>query len=266
MNSVWMQDLTSDEIEVYLKSEMTAIVPIGATETHGPHLPLGTDTFEAIDYAEEIARRASVLCTPPIWFGDSPHHMGRPGTISLRSKTVIAVLEDVYRSLVHHGFNRIVTFNGHRFANIPVIQIAAREVKHDHPDVLFACFDPVFIAMEAHKRLRIEPNEADHGGEFETSHMLFKRPELVNRELFERVKGQYIDSPFVPVEMFAGGDSVFWTTTWRDQVAVTPKGHHGDPTAASAQKGEELFEAVVANGVRFIDEMRRFSGARTGVA
>jgi creatinine amidohydrolase len=60
MNSVWMQDLTSDEIEVYLKSEMTAIVPIGATETHGPHLPLGTDTFEAIDYAEEIARRASV--------------------------------------------------------------------------------------------------------------------------------------------------------------------------------------------------------------
>jgi len=265
MNSVWMQDLTSNDIEEYLRREATVIVPIGATETHGPHLPLGTDTFEAIDYAEGIARKAGVICSPPIWFGDSPHHMGRPGTISLRSKTVIALLEDVYRSLVTHGFRRIITFNGHRMANVPVIQIASREVKHEHPDILFACFDPVFIAAETHMRLRSAPRDADHGGEFETSHMLFKRPELVHPDRFERVHGRYIDSPMVPIEMFAGGDKVFWTTTWRDQIAVTPKGHHGDPRAATKEKGEALFNAIVENGVRFIDSMRQFKGATTGL-
>ena len=83
-------------------------------------------------------RAAGVLVTPPIWFGDSPHHMGRPGTISLRSQTVIEVLKDVYRSLIHHGFRKILTFNGHRLANLPVIQIASKQVKEDHPNVLFA--------------------------------------------------------------------------------------------------------------------------------
>ena len=164
MRSVWMNELTSDDIEEYLERDTTVIVPIGSTESHGPHLPMGTDTYEAIDYSEEIAKRADILCTPPIWFGDSPHHMGRPGTISLRSQTVIALLRDVYRSLIHHGFRGIITFNGHRLANLPVIQIAAKEVKENHPDVLFACFDPVQIAAETHQRIRTAPGEAIHGG------------------------------------------------------------------------------------------------------
>jgi len=138
MSTVWLQELTSDDVEAYLQRERTILVPIGATETHGPHLPLGTDTFEAMDYAEGIARAADVLVAPPIWFGDSPHHMGRPGTISITSQTLIELLKDVYRSLVHHGFTRIITFNGHRLANLPVIQIASKQVKAQHPDVLFA--------------------------------------------------------------------------------------------------------------------------------
>lgn len=260
-----MQELTSDDIEAYLKTETTVIVPIGSTETHGPHLPLGTDSFEAIDYSEEIARRAGVLCTPPIWFGDSAHHLGRPGTVSLRSETVIAVLKDVYESLIHHGFKRIVTFNGHRLANLPVIQIAATQTKIAHPDVLFACFDPVIIAATTHRQIRATPGEGIHGDEFETSHMLFRHADLVHPKKFERVKGSYIDSPFVPVDHFASGDKVMWIRTWHDQIQVTPRGHHGDPTAASADKGKLLWEAVVSNGVRFIEDMRRFSGARTGL-
>ncbi len=263
--SVWMQELTSDDVEAYLGYESTVIVPIGATETHGPHLPLGTDGYEAIDYAEGIARAAGVIVAPPIWYGDSPHHMGRPGTISLRSMTVVAVLNDIFRSLVHHGFNRIVTFNGHRIANVPVIQIAAKEVKQDHPDVLFACFDPLYIAAETHKRIRTAPGEACHGGEFETSHMLYARPDLVRRDRIERVSGSYLDTDLVRNDHFAGGDSVFWTTTWRDQILVAPMGHHGDPTHASEDKGRQLFEAIVANGVRFIDDMRNFSGPRTTI-
>jgi creatinine amidohydrolase len=261
MKSVWIHELTSDDVEEHLKHDDVVLVPIGATETHGPHLPLGTDAYEAIDYAGEIARRAGALCTPPIWFGDSPHHMGRPGTISLKSQTVIELLKDVYRSLIHHGFTRIVTFNGHRLANLPVIQIASRQAKEERPDVLFACFDPVVIAAETHKRIRTAPGEGIHACEFETSHMLFRRPELVRRDKIEVSRGSYIDSRFVLADHFAGGDKVLWTTSWRDQLAVAPKGHLGDPTAATADKGKALWEAVVSNGVEFIQAMRRFSGA-----
>ena len=261
MRSVWMHELTSDDVEAYLKRDAMVIVPIGSTESHGPHLPMGTDTYEAIDYSEEIAKRAGVLCTPPIWFGDSPHHLGRPGTISLRSQTVMALLRDVYRSLIHHGFRGIITFNGHRLANLPVIQIAAKEVKEEHPDVLFACFDPVQIAAETHQRIRTAPGEAIHGGEFETSHMLLKHPDLVHPEKFELSRGTYIDSRFVDRDHFAPGDRVMWITTWQDQLKVTPKGHHGDPRAASVEKGKALWEAIVSNGVEFIEAMRRFRGA-----
>jgi len=261
MTSVWLQELTSDDVEQYLKREATILVPIGATETHGSHLPLGTDTYEAIDYSEEIARRAGVLCAPPIWFGDSPHHMGRPGTISLRSQTVIELLTDVYMSLIRHGFTRIITFNGHRLANLPVIQIAAKQVKAQHPQVLFACFDPLVIAIETHTRIRTAPGRGVHGGEFETSHMLFKRPELVRADRLELSHGVYIDSRFVHTDHLAGGDKVLWITTWHDQIAVTPTGHVGDPREANVEKGQALWEAVVSNGVEFIEDMRRFTGA-----
>ena len=263
VQSVWMHELTSADIEEYLKRDTTAIVPIGSTESHGPHLPMGTDTYEAIDYSEEIARRAGILCAPPIWFGDSPHHMGKPGTISLRSQTVIELLKDVYRSLIRHGFTRIVTFNGHRLANLPVIQIASKDVKEEHPSILFACFDPVPLAAETHKRVRTAPGEAIHGGEFETSHMLFKHPDLVRPEKFALSRGTYIDSRLVPRDHFAPGDRVMWITTWHDQIKVTPKGHHGDPRAATVEKGKLLWETVVSNGVEFIEAMRKFSGAHT---
>ena len=263
MPSVWINELTCADVEAYLKRESTVIVPIGATETHGPHLPMGTDTYEAIDYSGEIAKRAGVLCTPPIWFGDSPHHMGRPGTITLRSQTVIELLKDVYRSLIRHGFNRIITFNGHRLANLPVIQIASKQAKEEHPDVLFACFDPVMIAADTHNRIRTAPGVGIHACEFETSHMLFKHPDLVHPEKFERSHGVYIDSRFVPTDHFQPGDKVMWVTNWRDQIAVTPLGHLGDPTAATVEKGEALWEAVVSNGVEFIETMRTFTGARS---
>ncbi len=262
MRSVWMHELTSDDVEEYLKTDKTVIIPIGSTESHGPHLPMGTDSYEAIDYSEEIAKQAGVLCTPPLWFGDSPHHMGRPGTISLRSQTLIEVLKDVYRSLIHHGFSRIITFNGHRLANLPVIQIAAKQVKEEHPNVLFACIDPVVIAAETHRKIRTAPGEGIHAGEFETSHMLFKHPELVHSEKFEVNRGIYIDSPFVPLDYFAPGNKVMWITSWHDQVKVAPRGHVGDPTSASMEKGKALWEAVVTNAVKFIEDMRKYTGAR----
>lgn len=94
--------------------------------------------------------------------------MGRTGTISLRSRTVIEMRCDVYTSLVLHGFTRIITFNGHRLANLPVIQLASKKSRR----IILRCSSPVsilVIALEAHKRVRTAPGRGVHGCEFETS-------------------------------------------------------------------------------------------------
>lgn len=256
-DTVWMQEMTYEEIAEYLKRDDTAIVPIGSCETHGPHLPTGTDSLEAISYSEGIARKAGVLCTAPIWFGDSPHHMHKAGTISLQPETVIAVLKDVYRSLIHHGFKKIITFNGHRWSNLPAISIASRAVKAEYPEVIFAGMDPVIIGAEKTKEIRELEGVGSHGDELETSAILYAFPDLVKTDRFVFSHGLLMESRFVPTDPFAGGDKVLVYGGVEDQAEFAPMGHVGDPTRASAEKGKILFDAIVANGVEFIDDLRR---------
>src|SRR5437899_2995321 len=87
--SVWIQELTWQEVREYLAQDDIAIVPIGSTEQHGPAGTLGTDTFVAIGLAEDAAKKAGVLVAPPIWYGESSHHMALP-TISVRAETLLA--------------------------------------------------------------------------------------------------------------------------------------------------------------------------------
>jgi len=84
-----MHGLISHDIEEFLKRETIFIVLTGSTESHGEHLPMEMDAYESIDYSEENSKRAGVLCTALIWFGDSPQHMGHLGTISLRSELIL---------------------------------------------------------------------------------------------------------------------------------------------------------------------------------
>ena len=263
MRSVWMQELTWEDVAEYLVNHDEVIVPIGSTESHGPHLPLGTDSYEAIDYAQAIAERADVLVTPPIWYGDDYWHMRKPGTLAIQPETVIALLKDIYSSLVEHGFRKIITFNGHRLANLPAITIASHAVKYDHPDVLFASIDPLHMAnTDAKVRGGVG---SDHGGELETSHMLFKHPDLVKPEKFVFSHGYFVETPFVTEIYFAGEDSFTIYRGPDDQHALAPLGHVGDPTQASNEKGEKLLEAIAASGAEFIEDLRRWAKAGSQV-
>src|SRR5687767_5745298 len=129
--SVWIHELTWEEVADYLASDDVAIVPIGSTEQHGPAGTTGTDTYVAIGLAEDAAKRAGVLVTPPMWFGESSHHMAWPGTISIRAETLIAVVKDVCRSLARHGFRKIILINGHKGSNLPALITAAKQLHED---------------------------------------------------------------------------------------------------------------------------------------
>ena len=254
--TVWLQDHSWTDVEEYLdeRENPTILVPIGSTEQHGPHLPLGVDSYQAIDVAEGIAEAADLLVAPPLWYGDADHHMAFPGTVSLSPDTVVSMLTDVYESLVDHGFRNIITVNGHRIANLPAIDIAGKEVRADHPEAFLATFDLIRFGVRIHNELREgDPEDGMHGGEFETSFMLLKHADLVDEDEFEPevhegwtrfASNDYVNS-----------DDTAPTASARHDWSDDAKGHHGDPTLASAEKGERLYEALVDNGVEFLEDL-----------
>ena len=99
IQSVWMNELSWKDVSDYLKRENIVIVPVGSTEEHGLAGPLGLDSYAAISLAEDVGRKTNVLVTPPLWYGDSSHHLGFAGTLSLRTETLVSVIEDISESL-----------------------------------------------------------------------------------------------------------------------------------------------------------------------
>lgn len=260
---VWIHHVTWQDFEDYVESQEhpTVIVPIGSTEQHGPHLPLGVDGFQAKDTAAAIAARTGLLAAPPIWYGDADHHLAFPGTISLSGETVIAVLHDVYASLIHHGVENIITVNGHRMANLPAIEIAAKRIRDDHPEAFLATIDLVYFSVRFYREVREgDPESGFHGGEFETSFILHKHPDLVKEEEFVEESGggwtRFTSNDYVNLD-----DKVLTAPSrhdWPDDAL----GHQGDPTKASAEKGEALIETLVDNAEEFIEDLYAFREAQ----
>ena len=110
-------DLTYVDVREYLSKKDIILVPMASLEQHGQHLPLYTDTITAWEVATRVAEMTAVMHTPALWTGYSPQHMHKPGegrgTITIRSSVLLNLIHDVARSLIHHGFNRIVFINGH---------------------------------------------------------------------------------------------------------------------------------------------------------
>jgi creatinine amidohydrolase len=129
-----LADLAYPDIQAYLQACDLVLVPMASTEQHGPHLPLSTDTVTAVQVASRVATINNMLHTPAIWTGYSPQHMAGPGegrgTITVRASTLQALMYDVARSLIHHGFNKIVFINGHG-SNTKVVDPVLRRIRYD---------------------------------------------------------------------------------------------------------------------------------------
>lgn len=259
--SVWMQELTWEDVAEYLQTDDIAICPIGSTEQHGPAGPLGVDSYAAIALAEDAAKATGVLVTPPLWFGDSSHHLDFPGTISLRTDTLVAVAKDIIHSLAKSGFKKIILINGHKGANNPALITACRTVhQYELPNVLLALVDPLYIGKGiAHIKDAVE----HHAGELEISHVWYKHPHLIKQEKLpdEQVDLEPILSPFAHKDLFFGsGDSIeiFWNS--KEQKTFTPSGSFSDSSKSSPEKGREYHEYMVKNLVKFIDWLRQYEG------
>jgi creatinine amidohydrolase len=258
----WLQERQWPEVDAYLRRDDVVVLPVGSTEQHGPHLPLGTDTAEAIAVALAAADRLDVLVAPPLWFGWTAHHMGYPGTITLRAETLTAIVEDVCQSLAYHGFRRIVIVNGHRVANLPPLEIAAVKARN-RTGAYVAVFD---LALSARRELRElvsgTPGAVGHACEDETSQMLWSYPELVAtdeiRPATAHNPGKYGFGGFNTADPTRDVNFVFRPPTvaeYRRNSAATD-GVNGDPSRASRELGERIFEALVTNLCEVIDLAR----------
>lgn len=250
--------MTWSEVAEALKKTNIVIIPIGSTEQHGLHLPLGVDTFIPIRIAEDVAKRADVVIAPPFWYADCPHHMGFPGTITLRSETLIEFTYDVCKSLIQHGFKEILLLNGHTIANNPDLLIAIERIQEETGANVYL-IDLLDIAISVISKTReSELGGLYHAAELETSQMLAIKPDLVYMEKAKKVIPKSF-SRFIVRDGVVPGDKVWFKTTMKEWKRLTEVGSMGDPTLASKEKGEKVIKAIVDNIVAFINELRKLN-------
>lgn len=226
--------LTWQEARDVLARARLALLPVGSTEQHGPHLTLDTD----IAVAEGLARRladdlgeGAILC-PPIAYGLSEHHMAFPGTLTLRPATFVGLVLEVVESLAHWGVQRVLVVNGHG-GNIDALRLVARTARRDHGSLVAAVMWAVLAADEI--AARVGSPTYGHACEVETSVAMVLAPDSLRPERIGEPGPRATPDPLV-LPQRAVVDRATWLHEWTEDGAL------GDPRLAS----EELGEAVVA--------------------
>lgn len=218
-----------------------AILAFGSTESHGGHLPFGTDVFVPHSIAVDVAEALdNTVVVPPLWYGMSMHYRHKPMCITLSNETITKVIKEVLESLYYWNIKKILIINGHD-GNIPCIEQAARDVKLDHPDMGLA-----WIGAWWNKIGELVPedtfevwNGLGHGGEGEASMVLATVPELVD---MKEAKGMVPDmDPIVDL-------------VWNFQ-ELTDYGASGAPEKATIEKGKTMREALTKYLIDFVKRM-----------
>jgi creatinine amidohydrolase len=215
-------------------SPCVAILPWGATEAHNWHLPYGTDVIEATKVAERAAelahqRGAHIAVLPTIPFGNDEQQLDQVCTISFTTPTASAILHDVARSLVRQGIDRLVIVNGHGGNQF---QPLVRDVQSRHGLLVVVAN---FYEMAPDVKQSVFERPGDHADEMETSLLLHLTPDLV--ELREAGPGER-----VPFAIEGLGQPGVWTP--RPWSKTHPDTGSGDPSRATAEKGQRYFQAV----------------------
>jgi creatinine amidohydrolase len=228
------------------------VFPVAALEQHGRHMPVFTDSLLMGEIARraELELRGEVLFAPLQWLGNSHHHLDFPGTLSAEPRVYLDLLCGLLENFIAHGFRRLVILNGHGGNDVPGKQ-AVFEVRQRHRDrsdllLLFATYWNL-VADPSKVHPGLQQQVMGHACEWETSMVLRLNPGLVKGHA--SVGEVPFGNPFEPA-------SRGWIMTDRSQ-----PGHVGDPTHASAEKGEALFQAFTGGTVSMLRRVIEWDGA-----
>lgn len=240
-----------------LPANLVAVLPVGAIEQHGPHLPVSVDR-DLVDATvtrclAHLAPDQDVLFLPTLGITKSGEHDRHPGTLSLSADTLLATLRDIGSSVARAGVERLFFLNGHG-GNVAVLDIAARDLRISHDMIVatgswigFAEFEGVIDATALEDDI--------HAGDTETSAMLAARPELVDADQarnFVSATGAWKEA-----NRFIGLTGRAVRPAWIiDDLNVD--GACGDASGATAEKGRHLLDTAARNLALFLAEFARF--------
>jgi creatinine amidohydrolase len=251
------EELRSPEIGELARAKAVAIVPIGATEEHGRHLPVMTDTriaySAALEAAEKVSAEVPVTVLPPVSFGYTVAMLKNwPGTITIRPKVLIDFMYDVCRSLVDMGLTRILIVNGH--GNNPgVLDVVARSIGDDckvFPAVanVYDQWDKAW--MRAH--VKAAGGGVSHACEAETSVMLHLT-DLVDMSVADATDAMSSRLETCPTDALATKKKRMFLSSWF--LENPTHGGLGDPSRSTRELGEALHRMAVDSLVEIIREL-----------
>lgn len=235
--------------------DRVVILPVAATEDHGPHMPLDTDTLIGSSIAAGVAEAApdEVFVMPAIPYGFNEHHKDFPGVIWIQPETLIAFITDVTTSLAHHGFRRMLLLNSHG-SNHPVLDLAARKTVIE-TEVICVSASYWNLAYDRINEIRrSEVGGIAHACELEAAIYMHLDPEHVYPE---RAASQVVHDPssrYLNLDLASGGARAMLMRWWSAQ---SPDGTMGDPTVADPENGRRFFEAAVEETLGLVREIRK---------
>jgi len=240
--------LTWPEIEERLKIVDTAILPCGAVEQHGPHLPLDVDYYDAYYLAKQVAEKCAEpkpFVLPPLPFGVSYHHADFKGTICVSNNALSQMVYDIGMSLASNGIKKLVILNGHG-DNAPTLKYAAQMINRDAK--IFTCVETGETSDVDLYNLIETPNDI-HAGEIETSTTLAIRPELVQ---MDKAVDETVDLDNVYLDYTSERGVSWYIQTKR----LSKSGIIGNPTLATVEKGERMWQMMIKQMVRFVETIK----------
>lgn len=242
------EHLSWPELEDRLKEVDTALLPCGSIEQHGPHLPVDVDYFDASYLARKVAEACSKpkpFVLPPVPYGVSYHHEDFKGTISVTNEGLSRFIYDIGMSLARNGIKKLILINGHG-DNAPTLNFSAQMINRDAG--IFVCVDTGESSDKDIDEMAGTHNDI-HAGEIETSTSMALRPSLVKMEKAKKATPEFASSYLD----YSSSRGVPWYVRTRK---ISESGIIGDPTRATAQKGQKIWEIMVAHLVKFVEEIK----------
>lgn len=250
--TVFLGEMTSPEVEAFLKRSQTVIVPTGSTEQHGPHGPLLTDALVPTEVARRVAPRVEAVVAPTINYSLSYPHTGFAGLVQIRIPTFMALIEDLAASLASVGFRKIVFLNGH-YDNTYAIAYACAAARPRLPEGTLAFPINYWDGMTpAESAEFFSLGTGLHANLAETSAVMAINPALVDLEAANAEMPPLPEATNVGAThtafFFSNPGSVHW---------ASKSGTWGDARGASAQTGERFLGIVTEATIRMLDDIEK---------
>lgn len=252
MRTIRFEHLRRDDFKT-LDARSLAVLPIAATEQHGPHLPVGTDSLILDTVLGQAAEKCigKVIVVPSLRYGYSPHHFSFPGVLSLRSETLLSVLKDLGDSIIHSGFKKVLLITAHG-GNSHLIAQAARDISNSHEGVLAVATSYWDIAMES--LVRIIGSRTDwipgHAGLVESAMIMAIHQNLVDETESNRCRADQMKNDRVLAKALINRCFVE-----RSDYIRLIDGYSDTPNEATAEIGTELIAAIVTDVINFLNEL-----------